>query len=315
METTDDAYVGGDVTTISPRVAGFISDIPVKDNQFVKAGQTLVRLDDRDLRAAADHADAVLQQRRATLASLLAKHVLQQSTIRQASADLDSKSAQAAFARAEEERYRTLEVTSAGSQQNAQRALALDQQAHAAVVSSEAGLEATRQQVSVIDADIAEASAAVAQAEADVRISGLNLSYTEISSPIDGYIGNRAAQVGAYVSPGSFLLTVVPARGLWLDANFKEDQLARMEPGQPATVVADVLSGHEFHGRVVSLSPGTGAIFSVIPPQNATGNFTKIVQRVPVRIELDPDDATLGHLRPGLSTTATVDTRRTEMPE
>jgi membrane fusion protein (multidrug efflux system) len=149
----------------------------------------------------------------------------------------------------------------------------------------------------------------VAQAQADLETARLNLGYTEIRSPIDGYVGNRAAQDGAYVSGGAYLLSVIPAHGLWVDANFKEDQLARMKPGQAATVVADVLPGHAFHGRVKSLAPGTGAVFSVIPPENATGNFTKIAQRVPVRIALDADDAELPRLRPGLSATVTVDTR------
>jgi membrane fusion protein, multidrug efflux system len=143
----------------------------------------------------------------------------------------------------------------------------------------------------------------------DLQTARLNLSYAEIRSPIDGYVGNRAAEVGAYVAQGAYLLTIVPAHGLWVDANFKEDQLAQMHPGQPAAIVADTLPGHVFHGHILSLAPATGAVFSVIPPENATGNFTKIVQRVPVRIALDDDDSTLGRIRPGLSTIATVDTR------
>jgi membrane fusion protein (multidrug efflux system) len=160
-----------------------------------------------------------------------------------------------------------------------------------------------------LGANIEEASAAVAQAKADLETARLDLGYTEIRSPIEGYVGNRAAQVGAYVAQGTYLLSIAPARGLWVDANFKEDQLARVKPGQPATVAADVLPGRVFHGHVLSLAPATGAVFSVIPPENATGNFTKIVQRVPVRIALDDQNAILGAIRPGLSTYATVDTR------
>ena len=171
-----------------------------------------------------------------------------------------------------------------------------------------AGLDAAKQQLTVLDADIAEAKADVAQAEADLRTAELNLGYTEIRSPIDGYVGNRAAEVGAYVSGGAYLVTIIPAHDLWVDANFKEDQLERMARGQSATVVADVLPDHPFHGAVVSLAPAAGAVFSVIPPENATGNFTKIVQRVPIRIKLD-DDPMLRALRPGLSTTVSVDTR------
>ncbi|MBV8612981.1 MAG: HlyD family secretion protein, partial [Acetobacteraceae bacterium] len=137
-----------------------------------------------------------------------------------------------------------------------------------------------------------------------------NLGYTSITAPVAGYVGNRYAQVGTYVAAGTNLLSVVPARGLWVEANFKEDQLARMRPGDPATIVADVLPGRVFRGHVASLAPATGAVFSVIPPQNATGNFTKIVQRVPVRVALDDDSQDLGPLRVGLSTTASVDTGR-----
>jgi membrane fusion protein (multidrug efflux system) len=161
----------------------------------------------------------------------------------------------------------------------------------------------------VLDTEIAAAEAGIAQAAADQRTAQLNLGYTDITAPIDGYIGNRYAQVGAYVASGTNLLSVVPARGLWVDANFKEDQLAGMKPDDPATIVADVLPGRSFHGHVASLAPATGAVFSVIPPQNATGNFTKIVQRVPVRIALDGDATELGLLRPGLSVTASVDTK------
>jgi membrane fusion protein, multidrug efflux system len=160
-----------------------------------------------------------------------------------------------------------------------------------------------------VQAGINAAQAAVAEAKSDLRMAQLNVGYTEIRSPIDGYIGNRAARAGGYVASGAYLLSVIPAHGLWVDANFKEDQLAHMRPGQGATLAADVRPGKIFHGHVLSLSPGTGAVFSVIPPENATGNFTKIVQRVPVRILLDAHDPMLERLRPGLSTTVSVDVR------
>jgi membrane fusion protein, multidrug efflux system len=309
VESTDDAYAGGNVTPISPHVSGFVAEILAADNAYVRAGQPLIRLDDRDFRAAVDRATAIVAARQATLASLQTKESMQQTTIRQAKADLDGKTAQAAFATQEDIRYRQLALSAAGSQQNAQRASALNEAAQAGVASSAAGLDAAKQQLTVLDADIAEARAEVAQAEAALRTAELDLSYTEIRSPIDGYIGNRAAEVGAYVSGGAYLATIIPAHNLWVDANFKEDQLERMAPGQSATVVADVLPDDVFHGRVISVAPATGAIFSVIPAENATGNFTKIVQRVPVRIELDGADAMLHALRPGLSTTVRVDTR------
>ncbi|HTB47095.1 MAG TPA: HlyD family secretion protein [Acetobacteraceae bacterium] len=309
IQTTDDAYVGGNVTPVAPHVSGFVAQVLVADNQFVKAGQPLIRLDDRDYHAALDHAEAVVTARTAALDGLRAQYVLQQSTIRQQEATLSEKAAQANFAATDAARYRSLAQTAAGSRQDAQRTDALDAQARAAVVAANAGLEAARQQLNVLHAQIAEADAAAAQARADLQTARLNLEYTDIRAPIDGYVGNRAAEVGAYVTAGTYLVSVIPSSGLWVDANFKEDQLGRMVPGQAASVVADVLPGHAFHGHLASLAPGTGAVFSVIPPENATGNFTKIVQRVPVRILLDSDDATLRMLRPGLSTTVSVDTK------
>jgi membrane fusion protein, multidrug efflux system len=154
-----------------------------------------------------------------------------------------------------------------------------------------------------------QAEAALAQTQAERDLARLNLGYTELRAPIDGTVGNRSGRVGAYAPVGAQLMAVVPARGLWIDANFKESQLANMRPGQEATIAADVLPGEVFHGRVASLAPATGAQFSVLPAENATGNFTKIVQRVSVRILLDGEGSTLGRLRPGLSVTAEIDQR------
>ncbi len=309
LETTDDAYVGADVTTIAPHVAGFVAQILVADNQHVHAGQVLMRLDPSDFEAAVARAEAGVAEENASLASLKAKYALQQSLIRQAEADVAAKKAAAVFASQDDLRYRSLARIDVASRQDAQRAVAATASAHAAVTSANAALDAARQQLAVIETGIAGAKAAVAQGEAELRLAKLNLGYTAIKAPVDGYVGDRSAQIGAYVSAGTNLLAIVPAHGLWVDANFKEDELARMRPGEAATIVADVLPGRVFHGRVVSLAPATGALFSVIPPQNATGNFTKIVQRVPVRIAIDGDGAALGLLRPGLSTNVTVDTR------
>ncbi|MDA8252129.1 MAG: HlyD family secretion protein [Rhodospirillales bacterium] len=314
IESTDDAYVGGNITPMAPHVSGFVQQVLVRDNQRVAADQVLIRLDPRDFRAALDHAEAVRAARQAALASLRAQVALQQAVIRQQEADLAAKHAQAEFAAADAARYRALARTSAGSRQDAQRSTALDQEAQSAVAAAAATLDAGRQKLSVFQAQIAEAEADAAQADADVQTARLNLSYTELRAPIAGYVGNRAAQVGAYVIAGSYLLSVIPATGLWVEANFKEDQLARMRPGEDVTVVADVMPAHAFHGHVASLAPGAGAVFSVIPPENATGNFTKIVQRVPVRIELDGGEDTLGRLRPGLSVVASVDTRAEAPP-
>lgn len=309
IESTDDAYVGGDITTIAPHVSGFIARIAVTDNQHVVAGQLLVQLDDRDYRAAADHAQAILDQHKASLNGLRAQYALQQSTIAKAAADLDARNAQAVFTKEDAARYRHLAMTDAGTSQDAQRSVALDEQSRAAVTAAQASLQGAKQQLAVLDAQIREAQAAVAQATADLETTQLNLGYTTIRAPIEGFVGNRAAQVGSFAAQGAYLLTIVPAHGLWVDANFKEDQLTHMTLRQSVNVVADILPGHTFRGHVESFAPGTGAVFSVIPPENATGNFTKIVQRLPVRIALDAGDASLVRIRPGLSTTVNVDTR------
>jgi membrane fusion protein, multidrug efflux system len=309
IESTDDAYVGGNITPLAPHIDAFIQDVLVTDNQRVHAGQVLVRLDPRDYQAALDHAQAVLRARSAQVTSLRAQFALQQSKIQQQQADLAAKKARATFAAQDAVRYRVLAQTSYGSRQNEERTSAVEREAQSAVVSAQAGVDAACQQLKVLEAQISEAEAAVAQAQADLQKAQLDLGYTEIRSPLDGSVGNRAAQVGAYAARGAYLISVTPERDLWVDANFKEDQLARMVPGQTATVTVDALSGHVFHGRVASLTPGTGAVFSIIPPENATGNFTKIVQRVPVRIVLDKDDPELPRLRPGLSTVVRVDTR------
>ncbi|MFL5255218.1 MAG: HlyD family secretion protein [Rhodopila sp.] len=312
METTDDAYVGANVTPIAPHIAGFVQQILVTDNQYVDAGQPLLRIDPSDYAAAVGHARAELRAKQGNVDNLEAKRRLQLSLIGGAEADLAARQAQAAFAAQDAERYRSLAMTAAGSRQDDQRAVAGDRAAKAAVLSAQAALGAAGQQLGVLDTELVIAKANVTQAEADLRMAELNLGYTVITAPIAGYVGNRSAQVGSYVAAGTNLLSVVPAHGLWVDANFKEDQIAQMKPGSPATIVADVLPGRSFHGQVISMAPATGAVFSVIPPQNATGNFTKIVQRVPVRILLDADGQDLGLLRAGLSTYVRVNTRPAE---
>lgn len=306
MQTTDDAYVGGNTAPLATQVAGFVTEILFNDNQFVHQGQPLIRIDPRLYKAAVERADSNLQQQKATLENLHARYTLQQSTIAQAEADLAGKNAAATFASLDAKRYQALALSASGSEQNAQKATAANEQARASVDAATATLAAAKQQLTVISTQIAQAEAAVEAAKADLATAQLNLGYTEIRSPVDGFVGNRAAQVGAYVAAGAYLVAVIPSKGLWVDANFKEDQLRKMKSGQKAKVVADVASDKAIEGSIASLAPATGAVFSVIPPENATGNFTKIVQRVPVRIKLDDANVIL---RPGLSTTVTVDTR------
>jgi membrane fusion protein (multidrug efflux system) len=309
IQSTDDAYVGGDVTVIAPKVAGFVAQLAVTDNQAVHAGDLLVKLDDRDYRAALAKADASVAQQNATLANLDATYRLQQAVIAQAQAGIASSDAEIVRTRDDQARYQQLSARAFASVQTFQKADADYKQAVADGLRVQATFEAAQRQLDVIDTQKQQARAGLAAAVADRDTAQLNLGYTEIRAPIDGTIGNRSTQTGAYATVGSQLLAIVPATGLWVDANFKENQLAQMRPGMAATVVADVLPGETFRGHVESLAPATGAQFSVLPPENATGNFTKIVQRVPVRILLDGDASVLGRLRPGLSVTADVDER------
>jgi membrane fusion protein (multidrug efflux system) len=307
VESTDDAYVGGDVTVIAPKVPGFIAQVLVTDNQAVRAGDLLIRLDDRDYRAALARADAGVAEQTATLSNLAASRALQQARVAEAQAMLASTQAEIDRSRADMWRYQALQADRWASQQRFQQADAEFRKAQAADQSARAALVAATRALDVIDTQAGQTRARLAAALAERDLARLNLDYTELRAPIDGVIGNRSGRAGAYAITGAELLSVVPSKGLWVDANFKENQLAAMRPGLPASVTADVLPGRVFPGHVASLAPATGAQFSVLPPENATGNFTKIVQRVPVRIVLDGDGSILGRLRPGLSVIARVD--------
>jgi membrane fusion protein (multidrug efflux system) len=308
IESTDDAYVGGNVTVIAPEVSGFITRLAVEDNQTVHAGDLLVQLDDRDYQAALARAKAAVAIQRATLTNLGATRHLQEAIIAQAQADITAADAEIIRTRDDQVRYKKLAADGTEPLQSSERADAAYKEAVAAGQKSQAALVAAQRQMDVIATEQEETQAALEQAAAQQSAAQLNLGYTELRAPIDGTIGNRSAQVGAYATTGSQLISLIPAHGLWIDANFKEDQLARMKPGSPATVTVDSIPGKTFRGHVVSIAPATGAEFSVLPPENATGNFTKIVQRVAVRIALDDEAAAQGELRPGLSVVAKVDT-------
>jgi membrane fusion protein (multidrug efflux system) len=313
LQDTDDAYVGGDITIISAKVPGYVAQAPA-DNQPVRAGDLLVKLDDRDYRAALQRAEADVAEQRAQLDNLAATRRLQDTLIQHAEAELAAAQAERVRAREDSVRYKSLAGSAAVSAQDWQQADATHKRAVASEQQAQADLQAARQRIDVIEAGIEQARAALQQAQAAYRTAELNLGYTEVRAPVDGSVGNRRARLGAYAQSGSQLLALVPAQGLWVDANFKESQLARMRPGQPARIEIDALPGKVLHGHVASLAPATGSQFSVLPAENATGNFTKIVQRVPVRIALDEDDARLGLLRPGLSVVAVVDTAEAVEP-
>jgi membrane fusion protein (multidrug efflux system) len=308
-QTTDDAYVDGDVTVIAPKVAGFISQLAVTDNQSVHAGHLLLKLDGRDYRAALAKAEAAVALQKAALVNLDATRNLQDAVVTQAQAGIAAADAEITRTHDDQVRAKNLLATGVESTQEFQQADADYKTALANGDKARAAFTAAQRQLEVIATQKQQAQASLDSAIADRDLAQLNLSYTELRAPMDGIVGNRSAQVGAYATVGSQLISLVPSHGLWIDANFKEDQLARMHAGSPATVQIDLLGGKKFHGHVVSIAPATGAQFSVLPAENATGNFTKIVQRVAVRILLDDENAALGALRPGLSVTANVNTK------
>jgi membrane fusion protein (multidrug efflux system) len=311
LEATDDAYTQADAVTIAPRVAGYVTAVAVNDNQLVDAGQLLARIDDRDFHVALDQARADAAASEAEIGSLDGQLALQRATIVQAESDVASAQAALDFARADYKRYTELMQTGAGSVQRAQQADADIRSRTAALARSRAALDAANEQIRVLQAQRAKAAATAQRAEAGVRQAELNLSYTVIATPIHGAVGDRSLRLGQLVQPGTRIMDIVPnGQDIYVVANFKETQLARMWRGQLATAVLDMLPDVTLRGHVDSLAPGSGAQFALLPPENATGNFTKIVQRVPVKIVLDPaDPGTLRQLRPGLSATATVDLR------
>ena len=313
LEETEDAYTAADAVAVSPRVGGQVKEVLVRDNQRVRAGQVVARLDDADLLVAQRVAAADLLSAEADVAALRAQIALLPSAVSQAEADIAAGDAQVAFAQAEARRYQDLLRTGSGTVQRAQQTDADIKARQAALARSRAALDAARGQEAVLSANLQKAQAQAERARAAVQQAGLNLGYAGITAPVAGAVGDRAVRPGQTVAAGTRLLDVVPTGAdLYIVANFKETQLARMSVGEEVEVRADMLPGTVLRGWVDSLAPGSGATFALLPPENATGNFTKVVQRVPVRIRLDTSKTAadvLERLRPGLSVIASVDTR------
>ncbi|HET7882092.1 MAG TPA: HlyD family secretion protein [Acetobacteraceae bacterium] len=307
---TDDAYVQADSIIIAPRVAGYIAEVPVNDNQPVKAGQVLARIDDRDLRTALDQATADRQAAESKIANLGAQIDLQQSLIQQAEAQLTSAQAAASFAAQDQKRYSDLARSGAGSVQQAQQTQSLLLQRAADLQRSQATLTSSRQQVEVLRTQQSEAQSGLRHAQAVEQQAKLNLGYATITAPEDGTVGARTLRVGQYVQAGTQLMAVVPLRSVYVVANYKETQLTDVHPGQPVDIAVDTYPGQAVHGVVDSLAPASGQQFALLPPDNATGNFTKVVQRIPVKIMLHDSGALAGMLRPGMSVEPSIDTRK-----
>jgi membrane fusion protein, multidrug efflux system len=307
--STDDAYVKADNTTIAPKVPGYIGAVLVGDNEHVKAGQVLARIDDRDFRVALDQARADVAAARSAIASKQAALDIQQSIIAAARATLGVDAANQTFAEQEDNRYARLAATGYGSVQNAQQAASRIAAARASSTRDSASLSTAIKQVDLLRAELDRARATLAHDEAVEKQAELNLSYTTITSPIDGVIGNRTLRIGQYVQAGTQLMAVVPADESYVIANYKETQLTHVVAGQPVRIRVDMFPGAVLHGHVDSLAPASGQEFALLPPDNATGNFTKVVQRIPVKITLEPGGALADELRPGMSVYPTIETK------
>ena len=303
---THDAYVRADSTWIAPKIAGHVAEVLVQDNQPVKPGQLLVRIDDSDYRIAVKLAEADVAAARAAIENLQATLVRQQASIEQAAATVRADTASLGFARASAKRYEQLSKLGAVPREEQEKASAELQQWIAVRDRDRAAYAAASKETSVIDAQINQAKAALARAEAVRDQAALQLSYTDIRAPFAGTVGARSVTPGAYVAPGDNLLAVVPLTELYVTANFRETEVAKIHAGQPVSLSVDALAGVELHGHVQSLAPATGVTFSPIAPDNATGNFTKVVQRVPVKIVFEPDQPALAQLRVGMSVTPTL---------
>jgi membrane fusion protein (multidrug efflux system) len=315
LQSTDDAYIDSDVSVISPKISGYIKEVRVSNNERVKAGQVLFVIDDGDYAARVAQAAAAVASEQATVATYGDRITLQQAMIEQAKAEVQSAEADLTRMQADYRRYQALVTSDFASRQRFEQARDDDAKAAAALLKSRAALVATQDQLNVLHSQRREEEAKLQQARATLQLAQNDLSHTVIRAPVAGVAGNRAGQIGQYVQPGTQLLSLVPLPQVYVTANFKETQLTWMRPGEPAKVAVDAYPGQTLQGRVASFAPASGAEFSLLPPDNATGNFTKIVQRVPVRIALPATGPLIRLLRPGLSVEVTVDTRAEALRE
>jgi membrane fusion protein, multidrug efflux system len=309
LQSTDDAYVQSDVSLISPKVEGYIKKVRVADNQEVAEGAVLFVIDDRDFKAKVAQAEAAVATEEAIIATYESRLKLQQSMIEQAAATVNSAEADLARDQQDYKRYSALLSTDFASRQRFEQAEADARKGEAAAAKSRAGFAAEQNQLAVLRSQQREEQAKLQQTRANLQLAQNDLDNTVIRAPISGVAGNRAGQVGQYVKAGTQLLSLVPLPRVYVTANFKETQLTHMRPGQLAEVSVDAYPDLILEGRIESFAPASGAQFSLLPPDNATGNFTKIVQRVPVRIALPTSGPLAELLRPGLSVTVTIDTR------
>lgn len=307
--STDNAYVRGDVTSLAPKVSGYVTAVEVRDNQTVRAGDVLFRIDDADYRARLAQADANVEAAIARLRNIDAETELQGSLIRQAQAQHRSTAAELALAAKASDRRRQLIESGVISQAHLDESEAARTRAEAGVSAASAGVNAQQQRIVVLVAQRDAAIAAIAQTQAARDLARIDLESTVVRAPIGGVVGNRQVRVGRLVAPGAPLLDIVPVRGVWVVANFKETQLERIRPGQGVRIRVDGYPDDVFEGVVDSFAPGSGSSFSLLPADNATGNYVRVVQRVPVKIRFT-DDRLRGRLVPGLSARVEIEAGR-----
>jgi membrane fusion protein (multidrug efflux system) len=316
---TDDAYVGAKTATLAAKVPGYIASLNVEDNAPVHAGDIIATIDDGDYKLAVDAARGRLKTQQAVIDRLGRQTAALEAAVEQAKAQVASAKAGAIRAKQEFDRQQSLAFRDFASKQNLEQAFANRDQTDASVTNAHAAVDAARANVEVAKGQQVEAQQTFGELQTALARAERDLSFTVIRAPFDGVVGNRAIQVGGYVQPGARLISLVPLDGVYIDANFKETQLSRINVGARVSITIDALPDLVIEGRVESIAPASGAVFSLLPPDNATGNFTKIVQRLPVRISVTPEVARRGVLRPGMSVAASVDTRSgrsgTRVPE
>ncbi|MDH4607328.1 HlyD family secretion protein [Pseudomonas sp. BN102] len=301
VESTDNAYVQGEITRVSSQLGARIEEVLVSDNQQVKKGDLLIRLEADDFRLALQRAQALLATREAELAQAKSKLTQQSSLIAGSQADVAASQATLGRTQIDLSRAQTLRKPGFVSEERVTTLSADSRVARSQVAKAEADLKAQRQQVDALNAEIKRLQAQIANARAEVAQAELNLGRTEIRSPMDGRVGQRAARNGQYVQVGAHLMSLVPDADIWIQANFKETQIEHMQPGQKAELVFDSFPDTPIDGRIDSLFAASGAQFSLLPPDNATGNFTKVVQRIPVKLTFAADNPLKGRIRPGMS--------------
>jgi membrane fusion protein (multidrug efflux system) len=305
-QVTDDAYVRGDITPLSAKVDGYIHSVPVGDFQVVKAGDLLVEIEHEDYRAHVAQAYADLLAAEAAVGNLKARKDLQHAQIDEAQSTIAATQADVDRTKQELARQRNLLATSYGTAQKVEQAVAEQKRFEATLAKNQAEFEGERRQMAVLDTEEIQLRADAKGKRAALELARIALGYTWITAPVDGLVGERGVREGQYVHVGTQVISVVPLDNVWVVANYKETQLTHVAIGQKAEVTVDTFPNVVIHGTVAGISPASGSQFSLLPPDNATGNFTKVVQRIAVKIVLDPGNALAGKLRPGMSAVATI---------